>query len=209
MYFRLDMEPVPYDCFFVPDKVYTLTQSIVVYYIPVVFMLVFYTQCLVGLKRQYRKINAALAANNLGGKAVEPDNSLSIIGDTPSVYPHSDEISGYPAVTTTSRVTESQPSTNHQSTQHGPKRLQRKSRRRQEHSRSIRTLGVIIIIFLVCWLPFCIFWPVVAYCPDCIPAKWYEYSYWSAYLNSTINPLLYFLSNKDFRAAFKKLIHKK
>ena len=78
--------------------------------------------------------------------------------------------------------------------------------RRQRHIRSLRTLGAVMITFLVCWLPFCLFWPIAAYCPDCISLPAYEYSYWSAYLNSTVNPLIYFISNKDFRHAFRNLL---
>ena len=83
--------------------------------------------------------------------------------------------------------------------------VSQKINRRQRHIRSLRTLGVVMATFLVCWLPFCLFWPIVAYCPTCISMPVYEYSYWSAYLNSTINPLAYFLSNKDFREALKNL----
>lgn len=192
IWFRYSQEPVPYDCYFVGSTLYTIIQAVIVYYGPIVLMVVFYVQCLLGLRAQYHKINATL--DNLPGGPLPDDdqNTVSVIGDSQSVYP-----SGPSTLRTTLSSTQS--ASDHI-------KLKKKARRRQEHSRSIRTLGVIIVIFLVCWLPFCIFWPIVAFCPSCIPAKWYEYSYWSAYLNSSINPLLYFLSNKDFRAAFLKLI---
>ena len=78
--------------------------------------------------------------------------------------------------------------------------------RQQQQLRSIRTLGLVILVFLFCWIPFCSFWPISAFCPDCISVPAYEYSYWAAYLNSTVNPVLYFLANRDFRNAFRKLI---
>ncbi|CAD5113096.1 unnamed protein product [Dimorphilus gyrociliatus] len=78
-------------------------------------------------------------------------------------------------------------------------------RKTEQHTRVLRTLGVIILMFLVCWLPFCIMWPMVAYCNDCVNPVAYENSYWLAYVNSTINPLLYFVCNRDFRTALRNL----
>lgn len=79
----------------------------------------------------------------------------------------------------------------------------------EQHSRVLRTLGVIILMFLACWLPFCIMWPMVAFCNDCVNPVAYENSYWLAYVNSTINPLLYFVCNRDFRTALKSLFKMK
>ncbi len=86
------------------------------------------------------------------------------------------------------------------------KKQKKRMSRQQQQLRSIRTLGVVIIVFLFCWVPFCTFWPISAFCPNCISLPAYEYSYWAAYLNSTVNPWLYFLANRDFRNAFRKLI---
>ncbi|ELT89978.1 hypothetical protein CAPTEDRAFT_64215, partial [Capitella teleta] len=78
--------------------------------------------------------------------------------------------------------------------------------RRQSHVRGIRNLGLIIGTFLFCWLPFCFLFIIRAYCLDCISNGWYAYSFWAGYLNSVVNPMLYFLSNPNFRMAFIKLI---
>ncbi|ELT99843.1 hypothetical protein CAPTEDRAFT_133870 [Capitella teleta] len=79
------------------------------------------------------------------------------------------------------------------------------AKRRQSHVRNIRTLGFIIVTFLFCWLPFSSFFLIKAYCVDCISNGLYAYSFWAGYLNSAINPMLYFLSNPNFRRAFIKL----
>jgi len=75
--------------------------------------------------------------------------------------------------------------------------------------RYTRTLGVIIAVCIFCWMPFIILWPIQAYFPEGIPLPLLEYSYWTLYLNSTINPLLYFMSNSDFRRAFSQLISRR
>lgn len=86
------------------------------------------------------------------------------------------------------------------------RKVKKRLSRQQQQLRSIRTLGLVIVVFLFCWIPFCSFWPISAFCPTCISLPAYEYSYWAAYLNSTVNPALYFVANRDFRSAFRKLV---
>ena len=69
-------------------------------------------------------------------------------------------------------------------------------------------IGLVIIVFLICWLPFCIFWPLSALCEGCIPDRAYTMSYWMAYLNSALNPILYFVMNGDFRAGVVHLLNR-
>ncbi len=77
----------------------------------------------------------------------------------------------------------------------------------KSHQRRInKTLGVIILTFLTCWLPFCISWPIDAFC-GCVDDHFYTFAYWAAYFNSFLNPCLYFLFNQDFTRALKTLLH--
>ncbi|CAH1788767.1 unnamed protein product [Owenia fusiformis] len=77
-------------------------------------------------------------------------------------------------------------------------------KRIQQEKRISKMFGIVIICFLICWLPFCIIWPIGAFCPHCVPLKAYEVSYWMIYLNSTMNPALVFIMNKDYRKALRK-----
>ena len=76
-----------------------------------------------------------------------------------------------------------------------------------QHRRITRTLGIIILVFLICWLPFCIAWPLNTFC-ECINVRFYDFTYWAAYINSTLNPFLYFAINRDFRSALKRVMMK-
>ncbi|XP_070573859.1 alpha-2Db adrenergic receptor-like [Ptychodera flava] len=78
------------------------------------------------------------------------------------------------------------------------------SRRLTMHKRTANTLGMLIVVFLACWLLFVILFPVNAYC-DCVPIDLYNASYWLAYINSALNPCLYVFVNQDFRRAFRKI----
>ena len=75
------------------------------------------------------------------------------------------------------------------------------------HQRTARILGIIVSVFLVCWVPFVVLFPVNSYC-NCVPTWLYNASYWMAYLNSTLNPFLYGFSG-DFREAFRRLVLKR
>ncbi|XP_038061662.1 probable G-protein coupled receptor No18 [Patiria miniata] len=73
--------------------------------------------------------------------------------------------------------------------------------------RTARALGIIVVLFLICWLPFVVLFPINAFC-NCVPVKLYDASYWLAYLNSTLNPFLYGFS-LDFRRAFMRYFCKR
>ena len=77
--------------------------------------------------------------------------------------------------------------------------------RRKNHKRCALNLGVIMGIFLVCWFPYCIVMPLMAYCPECVSDTLYDYSALSCYLNSSLNPVIYFALNRNFRRGLVKL----
>ncbi len=69
--------------------------------------------------------------------------------------------------------------------------------------RAAKAVGLILIFFLLCWLPFLILWPVKTYCPDCVSDTVYNLSIWANYLNSTLNPVLYTLCSPRVQRALK------
>jgi octopamine/tyramine receptor len=73
--------------------------------------------------------------------------------------------------------------------------------------RAARTLGIIMGVFVVCWLPFFLMYLVLPFCPWCCPSnRLINFITWLGYVNSTVNPLIYTIFNLDFRKAFKKLL---
>ncbi len=177
------------DCYFTstrPDII--MVQAAVVYYTPVFVMSYYYIMCVVLLRRRMA-VTAVLGTyeRNLSGAHATTSGSVSLT--------HTTQTTHITAISQSTTVSD-------RSKAEGPG-----VNRQEQQLRGIRTLGVVIFMFLFCWAPFCAFWPLVAYCPEgCIPLPLYIYSYWMTYVNSTINPLLYFLVNKDFRAGFKRLV---
>ncbi|XP_056152179.1 5-hydroxytryptamine receptor 1B [Lampris incognitus] len=72
--------------------------------------------------------------------------------------------------------------------------------------KATKTLGIILGAYIVCWLPFFIYTLVVAACVTCFYPELFDFFTWLGYLNSLINPIIYTMSNDDFKKAFHKLV---
>uniref|UniRef100_UPI00358F91B7 beta-2 adrenergic receptor-like n=1 Tax=Myxine glutinosa TaxID=7769 RepID=UPI00358F91B7 len=73
--------------------------------------------------------------------------------------------------------------------------------------RALKTLVVVLGVFIVCWLPFFIMYPVQGICRHCITEPQFHITIWVGYLNSVCNPILY-TRNPEFLAAYKLLLCK-
>ncbi|XP_036141889.1 octopamine receptor beta-3R isoform X1 [Monomorium pharaonis] len=75
---------------------------------------------------------------------------------------------------------------------------------RAEH-KAARTLGIIMGAFLLCWLPFFIWYLTTSLCGEAcyVPDTVVSVLFWIGYFNSALNPLIYAYFNRDFRDAFK------
>ncbi|CAF0807325.1 unnamed protein product [Didymodactylos carnosus] len=75
-------------------------------------------------------------------------------------------------------------------------------------AKAIRTLGIVVGVFIICWLPFFIMYLRLAYCDyECITPFVEHLITWIGYANSFCNPVIYAFSNKDFRNAFFEILH--
>lgn len=73
--------------------------------------------------------------------------------------------------------------------------------------RAARTLGIIMGVFVVCWLPFFLMYVIKPFCASCCPSnRLINFITWLGYINSALNPIIYTIFNLDFRRAFKKLL---
>ncbi|CAM1299527.1 HRH1 (predicted) [Pycnogonum litorale] len=77
----------------------------------------------------------------------------------------------------------------------------------QSEKKAARQLGVILSAFILCWLPYSIFFLIIAYCFDCIDPRVHTASIWLGYMNSTMNPIIYPLCNTKFKRAFKRILY--
>ncbi|KAG7165944.1 tyramine/octopamine receptor-like [Homarus americanus] len=74
--------------------------------------------------------------------------------------------------------------------------------------RLARTLAAIMGCFVVCWLPFFLTYVIMPFCPSCtkLNERHKNIVTWLGYCNSTINPVIYTIFNKDFKRSFISIL---
>ncbi|XP_023714433.1 uncharacterized protein LOC111868216 [Cryptotermes secundus] len=73
--------------------------------------------------------------------------------------------------------------------------------------KATQNLSIIVLFFIICWIPLYTINCVQAFCPDCIiPLELTNFCIILSHANSAVNPLLYAYHLRDFRAALKTLL---
>ena len=74
--------------------------------------------------------------------------------------------------------------------------------------KAARTLAIIMVTFVICWIPFFLMYLILPFCDTCIHpgVKIEVLVVWLGYLNSTLNPITYTVFNMEFRKAFNVII---
>ncbi|XP_065372202.1 octopamine receptor beta-2R [Calliphora vicina] len=89
---------------------------------------------------------------------------------------------------------------------HTPTKDKHLIKMKREH-KAARTLGIIMGTFILCWLPFFLWYTITTLCDACtVPDIVVAILFWIGYFNSTLNPLIYAYFNRDFREAFRNTL---
>ncbi|KAI5694270.1 hypothetical protein M8J75_013852 [Diaphorina citri] len=96
------------------------------------------------------------------------------------------------------------------------KKAQRRTRQASTAANSVRTeqkaskvLGLVFFTFVLCWAPFFLLQILQAICPTgycTIPEDLGIVCLWLGYFSSILNPIIYTIFNRTFRAAFIRLL---
>jgi len=84
-----------------------------------------------------------------------------------------------------------------------------RARRRIARSRERRAtvvLGIVMASFIGCWLPFFFVYPLSLLLDFNVPASLFAVIFWLGYCNSALNPIIYTIFNREFRAAFRRML---
>ncbi|XP_052649337.1 5-hydroxytryptamine receptor 5B-like [Harpia harpyja] len=80
--------------------------------------------------------------------------------------------------------------------------------REQKEKKAALMVGILIGVFVLCWIPFFITELISPLCSCNIPPIWKSIFLWLGYSNSFFNPLIYTAFNKNYNNAFKNLFVK-
>lgn len=85
----------------------------------------------------------------------------------------------------------------------------RKLTKLAKERKAAKTLGIVVGVFILCWLPFFLVNIIVAICgTSCIykPHIVMSIVTWLGWLNSAMNPVIYACWSRDFRRAFRRVL---
>lgn len=223
---------VPQQCNFTQDTVYLVLSSMISFYIPVLVMVVVYTRIFIVIKDQSKQyaLASSYAHRRLSGCQLRAHR-----GGMPRN--ESNQVITNPAVAEYERNTETKLSnvgaedrrfidgrlvdSSAQDTEEESNQLKRLLTRinmsvitskksisgLSNEFRVARTLGIVLSIFLICWLPFFVCNFMYAVCKNCIKSELvFKVVTWLGHVNSCINPVIYALSMKNMREAFIKIL---
>ncbi|XP_028278128.1 adrenoceptor beta 2, surface b [Parambassis ranga] len=183
-----------YCCEFNTNQVYAVTSSIVSFYLPLVVMIFLYSRVFQEAQKQLEKIR---------GRARHFYNFHYTADDSPAVnkLQPGAEVGEQAAGEDRLNIQKSGGVEGKEArTEKATKRLKFSLK---EH-KAVKTLGIIIGTFTLCWLPFFILNIVVSFVDLDINVL-FRLLNWIGYSNSAFNPLIYCRS-PDFRHAFQEIL---
>lgn len=170
-------------CDFVTNTAFAITSSTLSFYIPLLIMIFVYTKVFIIATRQVQLIDK----NRMRFQNDCLTAQMQVVPHINNILPSS----------CTGNI-------NNAARTKGSRRRSSRLILVKEH-RALKTLGIIMGTFTVCWLPFFVANIINAFNRD-IPEEWlFRLLNWLGYINSGLNPIIYCRS-PEFRTAFKNLL---
>ncbi|OXB80943.1 UNVERIFIED_CONTAM: hypothetical protein H355_006026 [Colinus virginianus] len=178
-------EPAPKDdkeCRITEEPFYALFSSLGSFYIPLIVILVMYCRVYIVAKRTTKSLEA--------GVVKEMSNSKELTLRIHYRNIHEDTLN-------------SNKSKGHNSRNSLALKLLKFSREKK----AAKTLGIVVGMFILCWLPFFIVLPLGSLFSALKPPEIiFKVIFWLGYFNSCLNPIIYPCSSKEFKRAFIQIL---
>ncbi len=72
--------------------------------------------------------------------------------------------------------------------------------------KAAQSLTMVVVVFMVCWVPYSIVNLINAFCPDCITLATFEIVDWVLWMHSSLNPVIYVLTNSIVRQSVRNML---
>ncbi|XP_024293778.1 5-hydroxytryptamine receptor 1D-like [Oncorhynchus tshawytscha] len=176
---------------------YTIYSTFGAFYIPTLLLIVLYGRIYVEARKIILKQSPKKVGKRLTSARLVTNSPGSVASTSPLQCGRHDTHSG---------DTGSSASENQVKVTVSDALLEKKRISAARERKATKTLGIILGAYIICWLPFFIYTLVVATCETCFYPELFDFFNWLGYLNSLINPIIYTMSNDDFKKAFHKLL---
>ncbi|KAK4471038.1 hypothetical protein MN116_000547 [Schistosoma mekongi] len=199
-------------CYFNVNAYYAVISSSISFWIPSIIMIIVYMRIFIEAKRQEKKIaqlhcpHSRMYIHTTTTTTTTTDNQqISSYDNNSSINNHNMNVLTQSIHYTTplNQLINSSQFTNNIDDIKFTTHI-----KIHHESKAARTLSIVMGAFLLCWLPFFLWYTITnIVCNNCTyPNSLHEIMYWIGYFNSTINPIIYAYYNRTFRQAFIKLL---
>uniref|UniRef100_A0A4W5LXF5 D(1B) dopamine receptor n=1 Tax=Hucho hucho TaxID=62062 RepID=A0A4W5LXF5_9TELE len=180
------------------SRTYAISSSLISFYIPVAIMVVTYTRIYRIAQVQIRRISSLERA---------AEHAQNCHGHVHAFHRHHPPRSKH-RCSILHQTTKSPKHNHHHPDLPPPQRALRYSIRKE--TKVLKTLSVIMGVFVFCWSPFFILNCAMPFCPGpgtlyCVSETTFDVFVWFGWSNSSLNPIIYAF-NTEFREAFLRLL---
>lgn len=180
--------PSPDDtvCLITEEPFYALFSSLGSFYIPLVVILAMYCRVYIVAKRTTKNLEAGVMRERMNsGELTLRIHKGSHVNDE------------------TSATSSAGKGRAHQARSSLTVKLLKFSREKK----AAKTLGVVVGMFTLCWLPFFVALPIGSFNTQLRPPEvLFKVIFWLGYFNSCLNPIIYPCYNREFKLAFIRIL---